>query len=169
MPNYELTLADDRLLRLAANGKSPIEIASETGTAPEKVAVRIRELLNSRDIWSDVEKEKLLLHSIYDIKDRLESRIDAVVSDPKFLKEYRGMLELLGQRLSERTKLNQEDLDRITRVQGMKLVHIVELGYFKARAALEAQYPEVDLVELDKVMQAGLEEAALEFEEAQES
>lgn len=169
MPNYELTLADDRLLRLAANGKSPIEISAETGTAPEKVAVRIRELLNSRDIWSDVEKEKLLLHSIYDIKDRLESRIDAVVSDPKFLKEYRGMLELLGQRLSERTKLNQEDLDRITRVQGMKLVHIVELGYFKARASLEAQYPEVDLAELDKAMQAGLEEAALEFEEAQES
>lgn len=169
MPGHELTLADDRLLRLAANGKSPTEIASEVGMAPEKVALRIREILNSRDLWSDIEREKLLLHSIYDIKDRLESRIDAVVSDPKYLKEYRGMLELLGQRISERTRVNQADLDRISRTQGMKLVHIVELGYYKARAELEKRYPEVDLSEIDKAMQMGIEEAALEFEEVQDS
>ena len=168
MSHYELTLADDRLLRLAANGKSPVEISAETGTAPEKVALRIRELLNSRDLWSDIEREKLLLHSIYDIKDRLETRIDAVVGDPKLLKEYRGMLELLGTRLSERTKINQADLDRVSRAQGMKLVHIVELGYYKARAELARQYPDVDLQAIDEAMQHGLEEAALEFEEVQE-
>lgn len=164
----ELTLQDDRLLRLAANGKSPTEIAEETGIAPEKAILRIREILNSRDLWSDIEREKLLLHSIYDLKDRLEARIDNVINDPQLLKEYRGLLELLGDRLNERTRINQEDLDRVSKAQGMKLIHIVELGYYKARAALEAEHPEVELSTLDSAMQHGLEEAALEFEAAQE-
>ena len=51
----------------------------------------------------------------------------------------------------------------------MKLVHIVELGYYKARAELEKRYPEVDLSEIDKAMQMGIEEAALEFEEVQDN
>ena len=58
----ELTLADDRLLKLAANGKSPNEIAIETGMAPEKAVIRIREILNSRSLWSAAEQEQLLLH-----------------------------------------------------------------------------------------------------------
>lgn len=162
----ELTLADDKLLKLAANGKSPNEIATETGMAPEKAVIRIREILNSRSLWSAAEQEQLLLHSIYDIKNRMEARIDAITGDPKLLKEYRGFLDLLGQRLSERTKINQADLDRVSRAQGMKLVHIVELAYYKARAELAQLYPNVDLRAIDAVMQNGLEEAALEFEAA---
>ena len=82
MPSQELTLKDHQLLQLAANGKSPIEIAEETGIAPEAVALRIRELLSSRDIWNDLEREKLLIHSIYELKTRLEKNIDTVVFDP---------------------------------------------------------------------------------------
>lgn len=168
MSRTDLTLMDDKLLRLAANGKSANEISSETDLAPEKIILRIREILNSRDIWNDLEREKLLMHSIYDLKEKLESKIDAVMGDPKLLKEYRGLLDLLGQRLDARTNLVQADLDRVSKAQGMKLIHIVELGYYKARAALAEQYPDVDLLAVDAAMSAGLEEAAVEFESAQD-
>lgn len=108
------------------------------------------------------------MHSIYDLKEKLETRIEAVMGDSKLLKEYRGLLDLLGQRLDTRTNLVQADLDRVSKAQGMKLVHIVELGYYKAREALAEQYPNVDLLAVDAAMSAGLEEAAAEFEAAQE-
>ena len=168
MPRNDLTLYDEKLLSLAANGRSANEISAETGESPEKIVLRIREILNSRDIWNELEREKLLMHSIYDLKEKLENRLEAVMGDPKLLKEYRSLLDLLGQRLDARTNIAQADLDRVSKAQGMKLVHIVELGYFKARAALAEQFPEADLTAIDAVMSAGLEEAAAEFDAAQE-
>ena len=44
----------------------------------------------------------------------------------------------------------------------------MELGYYKAREALAVQFPDADLTAIDAAMSAGLEEAAQEFEAAQE-
>lgn len=168
MPSQELTLKDHQLLQLAANGKSPIEIAEETGIAPEAVALRIRELLSSRDIWNDLEREKLLIHSIYELKTRLEKNIDTVVFDPKLLKEYRGLLDLLGQRLEARTRITDADLEKVSKAQGLRLIHVVEIAYYKAREALIRAYPDVDLEVLDNAMNLGLQEAAMELEAVQD-
>ena len=164
MSGDELTLLDDRLLQLAANGKSANEISEELSISPEKAVLRIREILGSRDIWSDLEREKLLMHSIYGIKEKLESNINTVTWDDKLLKQYLTLLDLLGKRLEARTKINEADLEKVSRAQGLRLIKLVEMGYYKARGLLAEQYPEVDLVAIDAAMSDGLEEAALELE-----
>lgn len=160
-----LTLRDEKLLRLAANGKSLVEIAEETGLGPERIGVRIKEIIKSKDIWDDVEREKLLLHSLYDLKDRLERNFEAMVGDPKLLESYRKTLELLGNRLDTRNALNVKDIERVTEAQGRRMMKIIEGGYFRARAMLAAEYPEIDLKQIDATFNLGMEEEAARLEE----
>lgn len=167
MASTELTLMDSKLLRLAANGKSAAEISEQTGIAPEQALLRVKELIDSRDVWDDIQREKLLMHSIYDLKERLEGNMEALVGDPKLLKEYRGTMELLGQRIEARNRINEADLMKVSEAHGRKMIHIIELGYYKARATLARDYPDVDLLEIDAVFSEGIEKAAQEFAEVQ--
>lgn len=160
-----LTLRDEKLLQLAANGKSLQEIGAETGMAPEKVGVRIKEIIKSKDIWDDIEREKLLMHSLYDLKDRLEKNFDALVGDPKLLDSYRKTLELLGNRLDTRNALNVKDIERVTEAQGRRMMKIIEGGYFRARAVLSNLYPDADLKQIDSAFNIGMEEEAALLEE----
>lgn len=161
----QLSLRDEKILGLAANGKSLEEIATETGLSPERAGVRIKEIIKSRDIWDDMEREKLLMHSLYDLKARLEKNFDALVGDSKLLESYRKTLELLGSRLDSRSELNARDIERVTEAQGKRMMAIVEAGYYRARAALAQAYPQVDLKELDSTFTLGMEEAAAELED----
>lgn len=167
MASTELTLMDSKLLRLAANGKSAAEISEQTGVTPEAVLLRVKDLIDSRDVWDDIQREKLLMHSIYDLKERLEANMDALVGDPKLLESYRRTLELLGQRIEARNHINEADLLKVSEAHGRKMVHVIELGYYKARAALARDYPDVDLLAIDATFSEGIEEAAREFAEVQ--
>lgn len=161
----QLTLRDEKLLTLAANGRTPEEIAAEVNIGPEKVIVRIREIIKSRDIWSDIEREKLLMHSLYDLKDRLERNFDAMVGDPKLLESYRKTLELLGNRLDTRNELNAKDIERVTEAQARRMMKIIEGGYYRARAMLANAYPELDLKQIDAAFNLGMEEEAARLED----
>lgn len=166
MPSKKgLTLRDEKLLSLAANGKSPLEISEETGVAPEKVITRIKEIIKSKDLWDDIEREKLLMHSLYDLKDRLERNFDAMVGDPKLLESYRKTLELLGNRLDTRNALNAKDFERITEAQGRRMMKVIEGGYYRARAMLAQQYPQMDLKQIDAAFALGMEEEAARLED----
>lgn len=165
MASTELTLMDSKLLRLAANGKSAVEIYEQTGVPPEEALLRIKDLIDSRDVWDDIQREKLLMHSIYDLKERLEENMDALVGDPKLLESYRRTLELLGQRIEARNRINEADLLKVSEAHGRKMIHIIELGYYKARAVLARDFPNVDLLAIDAVFSEGIEEAAQEFED----
>lgn len=160
-----LTLSDEKLLTLAANGRSAEEIGKELGMSPERALLRVRELLKSRDAWDDIEREKLLLHSIYDLKERLQRNIDVVVSDPKMLEGYRKTLELLGQTLERRSRINDDDIEKVTRTQGLLLMRLIEAGYSKARQLLAAEYPDVDVTLIDSAFAQGMDEARIEVEQ----
>lgn len=160
-----LTLKDEKLLSLAANGKTLEEISIETGIAPEKAGIRIKEIIKSKDIWDDIEREKLLMHSLYDLKQRLEKNFDAMVGDPKLLESYRKTLELLGNRLDTRNALNAKDFERLTEAQGRHMMKIIEGGYWRARELLATAHPTLDLVAIDNAFTAGMEEEASRLEE----
>jgi len=168
MSKSDMTLQDRKVLTLAANGKSAEEIAEQTGIPAEKVILRVKELIGSRNVWDAMERENLLLHSIYELKEKLEDNIEAILGDPKLLESYRKTLELLGQRLESRSQLNEEDLLRISDAHARKMVTIINLGYYRARQALAEQYPEVDLLVIDGAFNEGMDQAALEIEAAQE-
>ena len=159
-----LTIRDETLLKLAANGASGQEIAEEVGMSPEAAILRIREIIQSRDVWDDVEREKLLLQSLYDLKGRMEKNLDNITGDPKMLDQYRKILESLGTQLDRRSRVNDDDLKKVTAAQAAVLGRIVERAYQGARKALAAEYPEIDLAVIDGAFRDGLQVAALEIE-----
>lgn len=164
MSSTEMTLMDRKMLTLAANGKSADEIAEETGLAPEKVILRVKELVNSRNVWDSVERENLLLHSIYELKAKLENNMNALIGDPKLLESYRKTLELLGSRLESRSQLNEADLLKISDAHARKMVTLIQSGYYHARSALQREYPEVDLTVIDSAFNSGMDLAVAELE-----
>lgn len=170
MPNTEMTLMDRKILTLAANGKSAEEISEDTGIAPEKVILRVKDLIGSRSVWDNTERENLLLHSIYELKAKLEGNMNALIGDPKLLESYRKTLELLGQRLEARSQLNEADLLKISDAHARKMVALIQAGYYHARAALSRDYPDVDLSVIDAAFNDGMDTAvaALEAEAADE-
>ena len=159
-----LTIRDETLLKLAANGASGQEIAEAVGMSPEAAILRIREIIQSRDVWDDVEREKLLLQSLYDLKGRMEKNLDNITGDPKMLDQYRKILESLGTQLDRRSRVNDSDLQKVTEAQARVLIQLVNAGYQSARKALAAEYPDVDLEVIDVKFSEGMEKASLEIE-----
>lgn len=162
-----LTLRDEKLLSLAANGMSGEEIAAEIGISPEAAVLRVREIISSRDVWDDVEREKLLLQDLYNLKSRLEKNLDAIVSDPKMLEGYRRTLDLLGVTLERRSKVNDSDLEKVTQAQARKMLQLIEAGYGRARQLLSAEYADVDTTVIDAAFLSGMnaERVKIESEE----
>ena len=74
----------------------------------------------------------------------------------------------MGQRLEARTRITDADLEKVSKAQGLRLIHVVEIAYYKAREALIRAYPDVDLEVLDNAMNLGLQEAAMELEAVQD-
>ena len=160
----KLTLRDEKILSLAANGLSGEEIAAEVGISPEAAVLRVREIISSRDVWDDVEREKLLLQDLYNLKSRLDKKLDDIITDPKMLDGYRKTLETLGQALERRSRVSNADLDKVTEAQARVLIQLVNAGYQAARRALVAEYPDVDVRVIDAKFSEGMENASLELE-----
>lgn len=159
-----ITLMDKKMLGLAANGKSAEEISEETGVDPESVLLRVKELIGSRNVWDNVERENLLLQSIYDLKAKLEKNFEAVMGDPKLIENYRKTLEFLGQRLEARSKINEADLMRVSEAHARKMIGLINAGYYHARSRLASEYPEVDLSVIDAAFNDGMGDAVAALE-----
>lgn len=162
-----LTLSDRKMLEMASNGKTGEEIGAALGISGERAVLRIRDILKSRDVWDDVEREKLLLNSIYELKEKLEQKFDRLMEDPKNIEQYRKTLELLGQTLERRTQLNDSDLEKITAAQGLRLLQLIEAGYNRAKRLLAAEYPDVDLSIIDQAFIAGMDAERVQIESAE--
>lgn len=152
-----LSLRDNKILEAAANGWSADQIAEKYDVTPEFALVRIKQILASEDVWDTVEREKLLLRSIYMLKENLESDYTGIVSDPKQADAYRKTLELLSSTLDRRAKSNRDDLDRVTAAQAKKIIDVVQAAWLHARQLLRDEYPDVDLALIDARFQQGLE------------
>lgn len=155
---------DRKMLTLAANGKSAVEIAEATGVSPEVAILRVKELIGSRNVWDNVERENLLLNSVYELKERLEKNFDAVMGDPKLLENYRKTLEMLGKQLEVRSQINEVDLMRVSEAHARKMVALINAGYYAARKRLALEYPDIDLSVIDEAFNDGMGDAVAELE-----
>lgn len=155
-----LALQDRRLLDLAANGASGEEIEQTLGIPAAEGILRVREILKSRDVWTEIERRQLLLHSAQKLKSKIEQYLD--VDDPKAVSGYISTLKLVGEMLDKSGRLTDEELERVTKAQAAKMLVFIEAGYGRARALLREEYPDADISLIDEAFKAGLREATLE-------
>lgn len=155
-----LSLQDRRLIDLAANGLSPEEIENTTGVPGAEVVVRIRDILRSRDIWTDLERRQLLLHSAHKLKDKVEGFLQA--DDPKSVQAYLNTLKMVSDMLDKQGTISDDEIERVTRAQASKMLKLIEAGYGHARQLLSEEYPNVDTALIDAAFHEGLREAVRE-------
>lgn len=66
----ELAMDDRRLLTLAQAGASPAEMAEELGLPAETCLARVRSMLKRNDVWTNLERQQMLIADMYDLKTR---------------------------------------------------------------------------------------------------
>lgn len=165
MPSKELELIDTKLLQAAANGYSPEEMFKKypsIGSAAA-AALRVKEILASRDIWSEQESQQLLLHSAYAVKEQMEGLLDdldALDDVPKHIDVYVKLLKTMDGILEKRKKITQDEMEKITQSHARALLRMIEAGYQRARDLLAAEYPMVDLLEIDAAFNEGMQREA---------
>jgi len=121
--------------------------------------------LPSRAVWDDIERRKLLLHSVFQIKENLEA-YEVDVENPKALDAYLKLVRTLSDLLDKQGKISDAELQIITRTQAKMLLSLVEAGYQRARDLLVQEYGEViNVSTIDEAFRIGMSEQAALIDE----
>jgi len=158
----EISVLDDLLLRSAAGGKSGVEIERITGIPADQAVQHVKQLLASRDIWTEHEQRLLLLQELQELKESLQGA--AIKNgDPESARLLLKTLELIGKRLDSQKVEIDENLLKLTRFQERILLRAMDSALNFAKKELAAKYPDIPSYELDELVADGLVRAKYEI------
>lgn len=164
-PGAELALMDRHLLKAAANGWSGEDIAAKYDIGAAEAILRIKELLNSRNIFTDIERKQLLLYSAYELKEQLEDNV-VDLDDTKQVTAYLKVLSTLGDMLDKQGRITEAEMEAAARAQARALLQLIDAAYGRVREWLQAEYGDlVPVPEMDAMFQNALREIAAEEDE----
>lgn len=158
----EVALLDDVLLKAAAGGKSGVEIERLTGIPAAQAVQHVKQLLATRDIWSEHEQRQLLLVELHELKDSLQGQA-LKAKDLDSARLLLKALELIGRRLDSQQAVLDENLIKLSRFQEQVLLRAMDVALNFAKQELLERYPEVSTVELDSIVADGLLRAKYEI------
>jgi hypothetical protein len=163
-----LNLLDESLIRLAASGKSGQELERSTGIPAAQAVQHVKDLMNRRDVWTEVEQRQLLLYQLNELKDSL-TEAAFQLKDPESARLLLKTLELIGKRLdSQKTQLDDQVL-KLSQYQQGVLLRAMDAALTFAKKQLQEQYPTINPQELDALVAEGLMKAKSELQEETQS
>lgn len=151
----EVSLLDETLIRLAADGKSGNEMELLTGIPASQAVQHVKSLMAQRDVWSEFERRQLLLHELNELKNSLSQN----ALDFKDLDSARLLLktlELIGKRLDSHQSKLSEDVLKLSEFQQKVLLRAMDSALNFAKGELAQRFPEVSVEELDALVLEGL-------------
>jgi DNA helicase HerA-like ATPase len=163
----EVALLDDLLLKAAAGGKSGVEIERLTGIPAAEAVQHVKQLLATRDIWSEHEQRQLLLTELHELKDSLQSQA-LKAKDIDSARLLLKTLELIGRRLDSEQAVLDENLIKLSRFQEQVLLRAMDSALSFAKRELAERYPEVSVVDLEAIVADGLVRAKFEILEEEQ-
>jgi hypothetical protein len=159
-----VSVVDEILLRAAAGGKSGEEIEKATGIPAAQALEKVKDLLASRDVWTEMEQRQLLLAELHELKDSL--RAQAIEGqDPEAARVLLRTLETIGKRLDSQQTVLDENLIKLTQFQQRILLRAMDAALDFAKGELAERYPQVSIAELDELVANGLQRAKFELME----
>ena len=157
----ELTTLDDKLLEMAADGKSAQEMAAATGEPAAKCLIRVREILRERNWATEMEQRQLLMDDLFALKRRVQDQQKDMdfLSDKqitalaKVIESADVLLEKLGQS-------NADIIGKVTAAQSVAMLRLIESAFERARKMLVDEYPDLPLATLKEAFARGLQEVS---------
>lgn len=158
------SLLDRKLVDNAASGMSPSQLAANYGLTPEQAITQVKNALAEQDVWTLVERKKLVIHSLMAVKAEFEKYLSVMVTDKAMTSNYLRLLEIVATRLDKEAQFTDEELNKVTASQKRLIISAVETGYYSVRQYLKDYHPDVDLAEIDAEFRRGLQEGFIDAE-----
>lgn len=162
----ELAMDDRRLLTLAQAGASPSEMSEELGLPAETCLARVRSLLKRNDVWTNLERQQMLIADMYDLKTRafnfLEKCFESDEIAARHIEAVNSVLKQLGDRLDKVKEYNDEEEARVTKQQTRLILDLVGDAWERVRTQIVAAYKNRELLDpeaMDEVFYQALKEA----------
>lgn len=162
----ELAMDDRRLLTLAQAGASPSEMSEELGLPAETCLTRVRSLLKRNDVWTNLERQQMLIADMYDLKTRafnfLEKCFESDDIAARHIEAVNSVLKQLGDRLDKVKEYNDEEEARVTKQQTRLILDLVEDAWERVRVHISNAYANNQLLDpeaMDEVFYQALKEA----------
>ena len=162
----ELAMDDRRLLTLAQAGASPSEMSEELGLPAETCLARVRAMLKRNDVWTNLERQQMLIADMYDLKTRafnfLEKCFESDEIAARHIEAVNSVLKQLGDRLDKVKEYNDEEEARVTKQQTRLILDLVEDAWERVRVHISSAYSSGQLLDpeaMDEVFYQALKEA----------
>lgn len=162
----ELAMDDRRLLTLAQAGASPSDMSEELGLPAETCLARVRSLLKRNDVWTNLERQQMLIADMYDLKTRafnfLEKCFESDEIAARHIEAVNSVLKQLGDRLDKVKEYNDEEEARVTKQQTRLILDLVEDAWERVRIHISNAYANNQLLDpeaMDEVFYQALKEA----------
>lgn len=162
----ELAMDDRRLLTLAQAGASPSEMSEELGLPAETCLARVRAMLKRNDVWTNLERQQMLIADMYDLKTRafnfLERCFESDEIAARHIEAVNSVLKQLGDRLDKVKEYNDEEEARVTKQQTRLILDLVEDAWERVRIHISNAYANNQLLDpeaMDEVFYQALKEA----------
>lgn len=162
----ELAMDDRRLLTLAQAGASPAEMSEELGLPAETCLARVRAMLKRNDVWTNLERQQMLIADMYDLKTRafnfLEKCFESDEIAARHIEAVNSVLKQLGDRLDKVKEYNDEEEARVTKQQTRLILDLVEDAWERVRIHISNAYADNQLLDpeaMDEVFYQALKEA----------
>ena len=162
----ELAMDDRRLLTLAQAGASPAEMSEELGLPAETCLARVRSMLKRNDVWTNLERQQMLIADMYDLKTRafnfLEKCFESDEIAARHIEAVNSVLKQLGDRLDKVKEYNDEEEARVTKQQTRLILDLVEDAWERVRVHISGAYSNGQLLDpeaMDEVFYQALKEA----------
>lgn len=162
----ELAMDDRRLLALAQAGASPSEMSEELGLPAETCLARVRAILKRNDVWTNLERQQMLIADMYDLKTRafnfLEKCFESDEIAARHIEAVNNVLKQLGDRLDKVKEYNDEEEARVTKQQTRLILDLVEDAWERVRIHISNAYSNNQLLDpeaMDEVFYQALKEA----------
>jgi len=162
------SVLDDILLKAAADGRSPIEMERISGIPAAQAVQHVKQLLESRDVWTEHQQRQLLLNELHELKDSLREQ-SLKAGDLDSARLMLKSLEVIGKRLDSQQANLDENVIKLSNYQQSVLIRAMDTALQFAKDQLAERYPQITRSELEELVADGLQKAKYEIMEEEKN
>lgn len=167
MAGNQVALLDDILIKAAAGGKSGSEMERMTGIPAAQAVHHVKQLLQTRNVWTEHEQRQLLLTELHELKNTLQEQSKGGDLDSQRL--MLKTLETIGKRLDGQQQALDENMIKLTQFQERVLLRAMDTALEFTKRQLEEKYPQITRGELEELVAEGLQKAKFEIMEEEDN
>lgn len=167
LPARGSSVLDDVLLKAAADGRSPMEMERISGIPAAQAVQHVKQLLDSRDVWSEHQQRQLLLSELHELKDSLRAQA-LKAGDLDSARLLLKSLEVIGKRLDSQQQTLDENVIKLSEYQQSVLLRAMDAALTFAKQQLEERYPQITRSELEELVADGLQQAKYQLMEEEQ-